>query len=143
MIPTYEKLQKYMTVEFIPYGNAHVRDFEISFPRSCCLMNITIWSKLIIFQYLISNFRMAIVGGLLANMDNLNAQETFSSPVYWNMFQIKMNSFMQFIVLRSLVQLHRKQILERYIIFSIYWIFDILIRIKFIMVDFRTEDIID
>ena len=26
LIPSFQKLQQYMTVEFIPYGNAHVSD---------------------------------------------------------------------------------------------------------------------
>ena len=108
MFPTYQKIGKYMEVDFVPYGNAHVYIYSTNLiiPRlfSYLFQGETICICLNPWQFNYSNIKTVIVGKLHANMGQKNVKEISNSHAcFITLKASKILMLTQYIVLRALV----------------------------------------
>ena len=107
MFPTYQKIGKYMEVDFVPYGNAHVYIYSTNLiiPRLFSwndLWSVSMYLDHWHFNY--SNIKTAIVGKLHANTDPKNVKEISNSHAcFITLMASKILMLKQYIVLRALV----------------------------------------
>ena len=107
MYPTYQKLGKYMDIDFVPYGNADVRiNFAnfISFNLHqrynlipCRILDITS------HYFYFSNNNLEIAGHLNANTVQMNVTGTSNNPACSIMSKIKILMSTSFIASKTLV----------------------------------------
>ena len=110
MYPTYQKLGKYMDIDFVPYGNA-----DVSISLIICIsiiksvsntltLNVRLDIRFtIMHQNCFSNNNLEIAGRLSANTAQMNVTETSNNHACSIMSKIKILMSTSFIALKTLV----------------------------------------